>query len=76
MKKAVLVNILRHSLHHVYEASTHILIVYFKRPFQSVNATLYSNIELEGVFDMTYRKRIKYSSEQKKYMDLIKDNLP
>ena len=25
-----------------------------------VNATLYSNIEIEGVFDMTYRTRIKY----------------
>ena len=35
---------------------------------QLVNATLYSNIGIEGVIDMTYRTRIKYTTEQKKYM--------
>ena len=47
---------------------------------QLVAATLYSNIEIEGVFKMAYRSRIKYTSEQKKYMwdrwlkgDSIKD---
>ena len=33
-----------------------------------VNVTLYSNIGKEGVIDMTYRTRIKYTTEQKKYM--------
>jgi IS30 family transposase len=33
-----------------------------------VNATLYSNIEVEGVIDMAYRSRINYTTEQKKYM--------
>ena len=58
---------LTHRIRHLLWFFLH-LSVRFGWWSQLVNATLYSKIGIEGVIDMAYRTRIKYTPAEKNYM--------